>query len=295
MKKLISTILFLFLTTPLCFCFSDFHFSISPRFSLTVGEVNEILYDSDGAIVSQLDWEQKPLFDVGIKSDISFKNFLISAVFDYSFPVGTSYMYDSDWDNGEKYSFTTHPLENNKRINTELTLGYKIETPMKIDVIPTLQFNYIFSDFEAGIGSGTRHGRNIRVYGIDYQQHAYLVFTGLTVKTLCTPKVFLETSFYTAPWNYQESYDHHHGVKHPFSTHEIQYGFFTKHKLEISSNFQINKTFSFGFFTSILFGTTDKGYFYSDYYTTSMELIKSQKCGTAYHSLKTGTFFTLSF
>ena len=294
MKRLISTILFLLLTSTFCFCLSDFQFSVAPRVSLSFGELNEILYGYDDTIISQLDWEQKPFLDIGIKSEITFKNFLVSASFDYSFPAGTSYMYDSDWDDGKKYSFTTHPLETAKRINTELTLGYKIETPMKIEVIPEIQFNYIFSDFEAGIGSGIRHERNIRVYGIDYRQHAFLLFTGLNVKAEVSPKVLLEAAFYTAPWNYQESYDHHHGVKHPFSTQEFQQGSFSKHKIEIGSNFQINQFFSLGLFTSILFGTTDKGYFYSDYYTTNMELIKTQKCGSAYHLLKAGSHFTFS-
>ena len=56
----------------------------------------------------------------------TFKNFLVSASFDYSFPAGTSYMYDSDWDDGIKYSYTTHPLKASKEINTQLLIAYRL-------------------------------------------------------------------------------------------------------------------------------------------------------------------------
>ena len=295
MKKLISTILFLFLTAPLCFCFSDFHFSFAPTFSFTYGELTELLYGSDGELVSQLDWEQKTLFNIGINSTITLKNFIISGSFDFSVPLGTSNMYDSDWEDGEKYSLTTHPIVNSKNISTDAALAYNIKATQKLTVIPEIQFNYLYSDFEAGIGSGYRYGRNIRVYGIDYNRHSYFIFTGLSIKTELTPEIFFKTGFFGAPWNYQKSFDYHHGVKHPFSSLDLQTGYFTKYKADFSIDFKIDKTLSLDLFTRLLFGFPDKGLLYSDYNTIEMEKITSQKSGAAIHSIKAGTSLIFIF
>ena len=296
MKKLICAILYIMLASPFCFCLSDFHFSFAPVFSLTYGELTEQLYDSEGELVSQLDWEQKPLFDIGIKSKIIFKNVSLSGLFNFSVPIGTSYMYDSDWENGRRYSYTIHPITNSKNINSEASLAYTINTPSIITVIPELQFDYLYSSLEGGIGEGIRYGKNKRYYGVDYSRHSFFIFTGLSVEADLTQNIFLKTAFYTAVWNYQDSFDYHHGVKHPFSSRELQEGWFTKYKANISTEFKIDRIISLELFTNLLFGFPDKGIFYSDYFNSDkLELIKSQQSGANIHSLKIGTALNFSF
>ena len=140
MKKTIPAILFILLINSLCFGQNDFHFSLAPRLSLTVGELTELLYNGD-EIVSQLDWEQKPLLGLGLSASANYKKLIISADFDYSSPVNTSYMYDSDWEGDVKYSLTKHPIESCKNIDTALTAAYQIPVTSKITVSPALQFN----------------------------------------------------------------------------------------------------------------------------------------------------------
>lgn len=295
MKKTLFALAFFLLPASLSFCESAFHFSFAPRFSLTLGELNEILYDSYDDIKSQLDWEQKPLVNIGLEASANYRNIIFSAAFDYSTPAGTSYMYDSDWDGGQKYSFTKHPMTSAKNIYTEAALAYEIKTPVKLSVIPELQFNYIYSDFEAGRGSGIRSGREIKVYGIDYNRHSFFIFAGLSVKAQITPAFILKTAFFTAPWNYHKCFDYHHGVKHPFSTLEFQSGHFTKYKIKVSTQFIADKNLSIELFSDIIFGLPDKGIFYTDYYSTSMEKITTQKSGSAIHTLKLGTSVKFHF
>lgn len=295
MKRYFCAVILALLFPLFCFAQNDFHFSVSPHISILYGELSEILYGFDDEIVSQLDWEQKPLINLGLSSTAAIKNFLISADFDYSLPLANSYMYDSDWENGEKYSFTKHPLTKQQNIDTSLSFAYKISIPFKLFVIPVIQFNYLYSDFEAGNGSGNRHGRNIRVYGVDYKRHSFYIFTGLSVNAQPLSKLTFQIDFLAAPWLYQESLDYHHGVKHPFSTKDIQTGVFTKFKTSLTAEVFLNKTLALQVFTNLLFGFTDKGVLYSDYYTCEMQLIKGQKSGAAIYYIKTGFATKFSF
>lgn len=295
MKKSLCALILSLLFPLLCFSQNDYHFSVSPRLSILYGEVSEILYGFDDEIVSQLDWEQKHLINLGLSTTANFKNFLFTADFDYSLPLATSYMYDSDWEDGEKYSFTKHPVISQKNIDTALTFAYKIPIPFKLAVIPALQLNYLYSDFEAGNGSGTRHGRDIRVYGVDYKRHSFYIFTGLSVNAQPFSRFSIQADFFTAPWLYQESLDYHHGVKHPFSTKDIQTGFFTKFKTGLTAEVLLDNTLSLQFFTNLLFGLTDKGILYSDYYTSEMEKVKGQQSGADIYYIKSGIATKFSF
>ena len=98
MKKSLCALILSLLFPLLCFCQNDFHFSISPRFSFTYGELTELLYGYDDELVSQLDWEQKPIFNLGLCASEKNKNIIVSADFDYSLPLNGSYMYDSDFE-----------------------------------------------------------------------------------------------------------------------------------------------------------------------------------------------------
>ena len=296
MKKLITAILFLILSSPLCLSASDFHFSIEPRLSVSYGELNELLYGSDENLVSQLDWEQKCLFNLGLSAGFSFHNFSVSALFDYSLPLGTSYMTDSDfYHSGERYSWTEHPIEKSINLNTELALAYEINPYSKVSLIPELQLKYQFSSFEAGNGTGIRNDNPIRVYGIDYRRHSIFFFTGFSLKSQITSRLNLKASFFTAPFIYQNSFDYHHGKKHPFSSNDIQTGCFTKYKLDFSIGIKINDTLSIKLFSDMLMSFPDRGILYTDYYGGEMELLTSQQSGASIRYIKGGTALTINF
>lgn len=291
MKKLLSILIILLLTS-FC-CAQDFHFSIAPKFSLTYGELNELLYTADGKVLnSELVWEQKPLFDIGLEASADYKNILLKAAFDFSVPIETSYMYDSDWDDGEKYSFTKHPIEVSQNLNAQGSLGYRFEATSKISIIPQVQFNYIYSAFEAGKGSGVRDGRDIRTYGIDYSRHSFMIFTGLLTQTLFTERFSIGTGFFTAPWIYQKGYDYHHGVTHPYSTEDNQTGHFSKFKVSLSAEYFVDSIFSIEIFSDALFGFVDKG---EIEYDEIMSLYHENQSGANIQRIRTGLAVRFSF
>ena len=156
MKKFCAMLLCI-LTSYLCFGQNDYHFSIAPRFSFTYGELTEILYGYDNEIVSRLDWEQKPLLNLGLEADIFIKDFTINSLFDFSLPAGTSYMYDSDDFNADEIfdKRSKHPIAKTTNLNTELTLSYKVQCSSAITVfslihksrrvLQSLFINYVFT------------------------------------------------------------------------------------------------------------------------------------------------------
>lgn len=234
------------------------------------------------------------MFNVGLEADCSYKDFTLSAGFDYAFPVGTSYMSDYDYfEDGDVESFTEHPIEKSVNIDTDLTLAYQIKVFEKLFVSPELQLNYIYSDFNAGQGSGYKEEnygrRSKKVYGIDYKRHSIFVFSGIALKAEITPKFILNTALSIAPWGYQYNFDHHHGVKNPFSSEMIQYSFFTKYKAEISTDFVVNKTITLQIFTKALFGFADRGDYASDSNNKSLVRFTDQQSGSAINYIKAGT------
>ena len=304
MKKLIFLVLFLILTSPLCFSLSDFHFSVAPRVSLTYGELNEILYEDDNEIISQLDWEQKVLFNYGLEADININNFIINSIFESSLPVGTSHMYDSDDFDGDKTidKLSKHPIAQTTNFNTELTFSYALQFSPAITVLPLLNFQYLFNDFKADKGPilfGQRtQGKKVYANKIDYYRHSVFIFSGVSVKISPWDKLFFGIDFLISPWGFQYDCDYHHGSGknplYPFSTYDYIYSCFSKAKINITTTFLINSFFSIQLFTNSLLGFTDKGACYTDYASNQIYL-SSQKSGANINYIKTGLSLRFSF
>lgn len=306
MKRLLPTLLFLILTAPLCFSMEDFHFSVAPRFSFTYGKLTELLYDSYGSeiIVSQLEWEQKPLFNLGIEADISFKNLIINSIFDFSVPIETSYMYDSDDFNGD-YIFdkcSKHPIGKTTNLNTELTIMYKLPVSYIITVFPLLNFQYLYNDFEAEegqilFGQKTK-GKKVKAGKIDYLRHSVFLFLGVSTEISPLNKLSLGLDFLISPWGYQYSYNYHHGSGnnplYPFSYYDYIKSFFSKVKINLTSNFSVTNNLKFQLFSNFLLGLPDKGEEYTDYASNELYL-SSQKAGANIYSLKAGTAVIFNF
>lgn len=297
MKKLISTILFTLLLPLFCFAQNAFHFSLAPRVSFTYGELNEILYGYNGEIVSQLDWNQKPLLNLGLEASASYKRLIVSALFDYSIPLGTSYMYDSDWDNTTKYSYTTHPLISLKNLNAELTFRYILQPASEIFFTPELQLKYMYSSFESDKGSGTRYDRQIKVYEVDYNRHSFFIFAGFSFGLNIFSRFLFNIGLFISPWTYHYCTDYHHGVKNPFSTVEIQHNIFSKIKIGFDTALIINNRIHLQLFTSILLGLPDRGDFYIDYKNSDFgyQTILSQKSGSSISTITSGTSIIFNF
>ena len=288
MKKCIAFSLLIFFTSLLSYANDTFSLSITPHTGLTIGQLDEILYDSDGTMCSLIEWEQKPLLNLGLSTDLQINRFIISSGFEYGIQLGNPKMHDSDWNNGQKYSYTTHPLKSSQEINTELSLTFQLYSDYMISILPEIQLQYMYDSFKADKAAGIRYENEIRVYGIDYSRHTFSVFTGLGVGFNIKKILTFNTIFMIAPYTYQYSYDYHHGVKHPFTSEAIQESNFSKFKLNNEVIFKINEKLNLNFYSSLLFGNLNQGLFYTDYFTEKITFCSDQKSGSNIKSAKFG-------
>lgn len=306
MKKFCAMLLCI-LTSYLCFGQNDYHFSIAPRFSFTYGELTEILYGYDNEIVSRLDWEQKPLLNLGLEADIFIKDFAINSVFDFSLPVGTSYMYDSDDFNADEIfdKRSKHPISKTTNLNTELTLSYKVQCSSAITVFPLINFQYIYTSFEAdkGIilfGQQTTPSPGKKVYAnkIDYFRHSFFIFSGLGIKIAAAKNFSFNMDFLISPWGFQYASDLHHGSGnnplYPFSTYDYINSFLSKIKINLAGDFKLSQNASILLFANFTIGFPDKGDCYTDYSSDEIYL-SSQKCGADLNFIKAGTSLKILF
>ena len=293
MKNLIKKQLafpLIFLITTSLFAINNFSFCITPHAGITFAQVDEILYDSNGEQCSLLEWEQKPVVDAGFSLDFQLNGFLISTDFEASFLAGDSKMTDTDWNNGEKYSVTVHPLEASKNFDTSIMFAYKINSQkcQWLTLQPELQLEYQYIDFDAGNGKGVRYDRNIKVYGVDLTRHSFFVFTGIKGIAEIGNRFNIAAEFLFAPYTYQYEKDFHKGVKNPFTSIEIQKGYFSKFKAGLTAGIKLNEKLAVNFFSQVLFGTKDKGDFYSNYYTEKITKFDDQQSGTNIFAFKFG-------
>ena len=98
----------------------------------------------------------------------------------------------------------------------------------------------------------------------------------------------MAAEFLFAPYTYQYEKDFHKGVKNPFTSIEIQNGYFSKFKVGLSAGIKLNEKLSVNIFSQILFGTKDKGDFYSNYYTEKITKFEDQQSGTNIFAFKCG-------
>ena len=289
LKKRLAFPLLFFLSVSI-YAKSNFSLNITPHTGVTFAQVDEILYDSNGEQCSLLEWEEKPVIDAGVSLDFLIKRFLITTDFEFSFLAGDSKMTDTDWNNKEKYSVTVHPLNATKNFDTSLKFAYQIKKSENhwLTVQPELQIEYMYFDFDAGNGKGVRYDRNIKVYGVDFTRHSFFVFTGLKGIAEIGDRFNIAADFLFAPYTYQYETDFHKGVKNPFTSIEIQKGYFSKYKAGLTAGIKVNDKFAINLFTQFLFGRKDKGDFYSNYYTEEITKFQDQQSGTNIFAFKCG-------
>lgn len=272
MHKKSAGFLILFSLAAFCFCKEPPTFTVSPFAGWNVCSLDEILYDTDDNLRSLLEWDQKNLFETGLCLTVTFPKCQAALLFSYSFPTAQGKMTDSDRSAGQKYSETKHPVLKTKNINTQFDFSYTVFQNDFFTLAPALQVQYLYSSFNAGNGEGIRNGRNIKVYGIDYYRHSVFSFLGVQTKFQLLPKLYLGADFLVSPFCYQNGFDYHQGVANPFSSRDIQKGFFSKFKTTANAGFDFNERLALETQFSVIWGSTDKGILYTDYFSGSMAL-----------------------
>lgn len=178
MKKQIFNSLIFLLSASVCFSQS---LEISPSVTVRSGEQKEFVYtkniNGDSVTLSQLDWEESPVYFFNLNASGEYKNFMLSAGAKIALPSDTGKMYDSDWQNinvldpteelyGVKTDYSNHTNHLNLYYGFSGQFSYSIEfnnlsaapfNALKINSIalsPFAEFEYSYSSFTGKGGSG---------------------------------------------------------------------------------------------------------------------------------------------
>lgn len=159
--------------------YSPWHFAVSPFTTTRWGQQKEFVYsknfDGDLVTLSQLDWDEKPIFFFGAQGDAGYKivngNFRAEIAVPGLFYPNTGKMYDSDWQNkplltssdplyGVKTDYSTHT--NYVDFYYILSGGFSCDFDFnlekfnisKITLSPSANLEYSYSSFFGKDGIG---------------------------------------------------------------------------------------------------------------------------------------------
>ena len=125
----------------------SYGFSLSPQAGFIYGQVFEYVYPTDtkGEFLSELTWDMKPVFYLGLKLDFAKKDeineagFFSSLSFKAGIPGDSGYLEDRDWqsiENSALTNFSSHTNKTRSFFSLDAALGFSV--PIKsIAIIKT--------------------------------------------------------------------------------------------------------------------------------------------------------------
>lgn len=161
------------------FFLKNLNLNLEPYFTTRLGVQNEFVYTENSLgetkILSELNWEEKPIFFCGIKAETGFCGFNIAFKYQEALPLSCGTVFDSDWlnvtTNGSDYyyvaekwtldstvsAYKTNYSESECKLeryyNWILELNYKKEFKNQIGIKFFAQFDYSYSSFIANGGT----------------------------------------------------------------------------------------------------------------------------------------------
>ena len=247
-------------------------FSISPVTAYKNGMLGEYVYVKDvnnqEQKLSELDWEIRNLFSLGLDFQIDFKKFTLDAGITFGISNHNGKMQDSDWlnfitaydfiDPLVKTTYSVSDLEYKKAINADFNFIYKLFDDKKFSLLPYFCVNIDYSDFFASNGHGWYgNASNPPVkwdspealyYApgelgcISYTRQTYLTFIGIKNRSTFD-KFFFELDLAVSPFVYITSLDIHYqvnGMAAKFLDDEI-FGFFSTFRIKLLAQYNFTK------------------------------------------------------
>lgn len=216
------------------FVFARPGLSLEPYISISSGTLGEYLYSTndDYQLVSYLDWQQEPLYNIGMKFNSVFGNFGISANADFGFPLRCGTMYDYDYfynsiyPEGEACNRSLSEVTARLNFNSEVAFYFSFSVFDRISINPSVQIQYKYSSFEAKNGRG-RYGRapyskshvdvpwysedakEVKLYGAQYDRHSFFTWMGLNLGFKLTEYLYFGAGISICPFAYTSAIDHH--------------------------------------------------------------------------------------
>lgn len=276
-----------------------------PFAGFTYGHIGEYLTGVDTSdTTSYLNWAEKPLWNLGFKTDGKYKNFKAGIFFDATLPIRCGKMEDSDWTDGlnvtdTKTIYSVHEQSVKTLLHTGLKFSYEIPFLEKFFLAPEIEASYFHAAFKAKNGYGWygatssykgsgnytywRHGTYYekgRLYGIDYLQQTFFIFTGVKVGVCITSRISTEIFGAISPYTYTYVKDTHYGKSSENHQEHFFSANFKRYRTGLNLSYKVNENFSLTVGISGLWGGKTTGDLYSDKNVGTMKIISTQKAGS---------------
>ncbi len=278
MKRLLPLLLLMLfapLTAQIVSHNTGWHLSLEPRIGMTYGALGEYLYmaKSDGSWKknSYLEWEEKPLWTLGMGISGGYKGFHAQTYFDAALPLRSGNMMDSDWkldaSPDVKTNYSIHENTSAANIRTGLTIAYDFLPLEWLVISPMAEGTYIYRSFEARNGEGwygdtvswddpsakhypgTYNGTKYILGAIDYRHHTFQLFTGLQFTFLLGKKLCFGLGLFVSPYAYVYAEDRHYTNKARTTGRYYVYkahSHFSRYKASLFARYQVTSVLEVG-------------------------------------------------
>jgi len=199
-------------------------FVIAPFFGVVHGQSIELVYPTKtkGEYLSELLWDMKPVFYLGLNVDYRRKNIMdrlgvfVSASVKIGIPGDTGIMEDRDWqstENNALTNFSSHTNKTNGFYCADVLVGMSV--PLKyLYITPFLSGSWMHFSFEGR--DGYRDYENfepkVGVFSgkvIEYKQNWFIISPGFTIGTDILSPFSIDLSFQITPLTFCNAVDQH--------------------------------------------------------------------------------------
>ena len=263
-----------------------FHFDVSAFSGVRSGSITKSIYlENTDTKVSRLDWEEKPVFLAGLKTDFTIWKFESDFQFSFGFPLSCGSMYDSDWNlDGIKKTYTISECNILQNFDASINLSFHTPEFSAFRIDPSIEIQYLFKNFKAHDGYGWYGGQEHAKIPRDYD--TVLTFFGVKGSFFASQKLTFQAEFFISPFSYNYSLDTHYHSEENTHYLDIQTGCFTKYKINLKSQYKLNRYFAVFTDVSILSGKEEYGDLYSDVYSDNLTKFSSQPTGSSMYSVE---------
>lgn len=276
-KNFFSLIIFLTLCSSIFALDNNYlSFTITPRFEIVNGSINEYVYDKDclntDNKLSQLDWDIKNIPFFSLKGEVDIIKYIH---FDIDGGIGvpkiSGYMQDYDWLNsfggkeGIPYSwryedptaitnYSKHTNKLEQYMTFTLGIGANVFLPAEIKLSPKIAYQYEFIYFSGTGGYKTYKADNWVQYNftgkvISYKQEINSMLTGISITVDTISKAHFSADLMFSPkMTFLNAIDYHHAKSKAYWDN---FKNLWQIKANIEAQYKFNKYHCAGLSTSI--------------------------------------------
>ncbi len=287
MRKFLA-LTFLFFSMNLFLSAEGMHWNFMPYTKIRYGQQNEYVFCNSkldkNHKLSELNWEQKPVFFWGIDGNVSWHGFSFGMNFQKSFSHESGIVKDSDWLNKDTFnktyaSYKTNYSENDCILDgayvVETTISYDFTPVEWLSIGPVSKLQYEYSFFKAKGGWYQYASENFQPYekyetgekksissdsvALTLERSYYFLWTGLASSVNIGEKFSASAGFLLCPYALVDSIDSHVIAKKYYLDH--MEGKFMAYKVLLDMQYFLTRhqsvCFSFSYLdTDILTGNT---------------------------------------